>query len=142
MVHNIGDRQGDEISGLFRWRRLAGLQPELEMVLITRRVYLYAHPRIMHAGRRAGRVAEVFRQDFDGLVDFFEPEMQQVNYDLAMEGSVEEFRQRCRPFLDLGSRKGHNYFLYERVESARKLWPARWGWTGGAWRTSTSRLCG
>jgi hypothetical protein len=118
VVHNIGDRQGDEIVRIVPLAQaLLDFNLELEIVLLTRRVYLYAHPRItaIPIGEQ-GRVAEVFREHFDGLVDFFEPDVKQVNYDPKIEMAVDEFRQRCRPFLDIGSRKGYNHFLYERVE--------------------------
>src|SRR3954451_9590449 len=47
MVHNIDDGQGDEIirTGALA-QALVDCHPELEIVLITRRLHLYTHPRI------------------------------------------------------------------------------------------------
>ena len=118
VMNNIKERQGDEIIRITPLvQALLDFNVELEIVLVTRRVYLYAHPRIttVPIGEK-GRVVQLFREQFDGLVDFFEPIIGECNYDLDFEPLVDEFRRRCKPFLDLGSRKGYNYFLYERLE--------------------------
>lgn len=118
IVHNIDDGQGDEIVRVVPFAQaLLDFNAELEIVLVTRRVYLYAHPRItaVPIGRK-DRVAPLFREQFDGLVSFFEPEIKQCNYDPGLEADVDVLRRRCQPFLNIVSRKGYNHFLYERVD--------------------------
>jgi hypothetical protein len=61
------------------------------------------------------RVLEILAGAFDAVIDFFEPEIREVNYDLELEGALEQLRIRNRPFLDLRSRKGFNHFLFESV---------------------------
>jgi hypothetical protein len=117
MVHNIDDGQGDEIirTGAMT-QALVDCNPELEVVLITRRLHLYSHPRIRTVSIRDRAAARAALQtSCDALIDFFEPEITEVDYDPELEDAVEEVRARQRPFLDIRSRKGFNHFLFEHV---------------------------
>jgi hypothetical protein len=117
MAHNIDDGQGDEIVRTAALAQaLVDFNPELEIVLVTRRLHLYAHPRIetVPIGDRA-RVRDSLRGAFDAVFDFFEPDIQEVDYDPELERAVEDLRARHRTFLDVRSRKGFNHFLFEGV---------------------------
>ena len=118
VIHNINDGQGDEI---VRWvpllQAFLDFNPKLEAVVVTRRVYLGAHPRLTMvpiADRRA--VDEVLRQPFDGVIDFFEPNIVELNHDVELESRIQEYVRERKPFLFASSTKGFNRFVFERVE--------------------------
>ena len=118
VIHNINDGQGDEV---VRWVPLVqaflDFNPKLEAVVITRRVYLGAHPRltlISIADRSA--VDAVLRQPFDGVIDFFEPNIIELNHDVELESRVHEYVRTRKPFLFASSTKGFNRGVFERVE--------------------------
>ncbi len=117
IVHNINDGQGDEIArSAPLMQALLDFNLELKIVIVTRRLHLYSHPRVatIPIGNRA-RVLESLAAPFDAVIDFYEPEIHEVAYDLALERTLEELRERQRPFLDIRSRKGFNHFLFEIV---------------------------
>ena len=118
VIHNINDGQGDEI---VRWVPLVqaflDFNLKLEAVVITRRVYLGAHPRLTMvpiADRRA--VDHVLQQPFDAVIDFFEPNIIELNHDVELESRVQEYVRKRKPFLFASSTKGFNRFVFERVE--------------------------
>lgn len=116
MIHNIDDGQGDEIirTGALV-QSLVDCHPEL-VILVTRRLHLYSHLRIRTVSIRDRSAArEALRAPCDALIDFFEPEITEVDYDPELEDGVEEIRALHRPFLDIRSRKGFNHFLFEHV---------------------------
>ena len=118
MVHNIDDRQGDEIARTVPLlQALLDFTPEIEVVLVTRRLYLYAHPRIalVPIGDRQ-RVEAMLGERFDVVVDFFETVVREVNYDPDLEQRLRTYVQAQKPFLFLGSTKGYNHFLFETVD--------------------------
>jgi Anp1/HEAT repeats len=117
IVHNINDGQGDEIARTGALvQALLDFNRELDIAIVTRRLHLYSHPRVaaVPIGDRE-RVQEGMAGPFDAVIDFFEPEIQEVDYDPVLERAVEELRVRHRPFLDVRSRKGFNHFLFETV---------------------------
>ena len=118
VIHNINDGQGDEI---VRWvpllQAFLDFNPKLEAVVIARRVYLGAHPRItMVPISDRSAVEEVFQQSFDGVIDFFEPTIVEVNHDVELESRIQEYVRTRKPFLFASSTKGFNHFVFERVE--------------------------
>ncbi len=118
VIHNINDGQGDEI---VRWvpllQAFLDFNAKLEAVVVTRRVYLGAHPRITMISI-ADRLAldEVLRQPFDGVIDFFEPNIVELNYDVELESRIQEYVRERKPFLFASSTKGFNHFVFEQVE--------------------------
>jgi hypothetical protein len=118
VIHNINDGQGDEI---VRWVPLTqaflDFNPSLEVVVVARRVYLSAHSRIIMVpiGDRQA-VEELLRQSFDGVIDFFEPNIIEVNHDPELELRVQEYVRARKPFLFASSIKGFHRFAFERVE--------------------------
>lgn len=71
-VHNIADGQGDEVVRVVPLvQALLEANPSLTVVVLTRRVYLYDHPRVtpvyIHDDRAVDRV---LRSRFDGVVDW------------------------------------------------------------------------
>jgi hypothetical protein len=118
VIHNINDAQGDEI---VRWVPLVqaflDFNPKLEAVVVTRRVYLGAHPRIAMvpiADRRA--VDEALRQPFDAVIDFFEPNIVELNHDVELESRIQAYVRERKPFLFASATKGFQRFIFERVE--------------------------
>lgn len=118
VVHNIKDGQGDE---MIRCVPLIGafldFNPSLEVTLIARRTYLYANPRVtvIPISDRE-QVQAALDQTFDGVIDFFEPDIRELNYDGALEDRVQDYVRQRRPFLFASSLKGFNRFLFERLE--------------------------
>jgi ADP-heptose:LPS heptosyltransferase len=117
MAQNIKDRQGDEIIRCVPLiQALLDFNPELEITLATRRVYLYAHPRLtLIPIEDRDRVAALFQQRFDGVIDFFEPNAPEATHDPELEPLIQTYVERRQPFLFLGSTKGYNHFVYEQV---------------------------
>jgi ADP-heptose:LPS heptosyltransferase len=118
VAQNIKDRQGDEIIRTVPLlQSLLDSNPRLEVVLVTARQYLYAHPRIttVPIDDRAG-FRSVLSERFDALVDFFEAHVPQVNYDLELEREIQAYRAAHAPFLFVSSLKGWNHFVYQRVD--------------------------
>jgi hypothetical protein len=118
VIHNINDGQGDEI---LRWVPLVqaflDFNPKLEAVVVSRRVYLGAHPRltmISIANRPA--VDEVLEQPFDAVIDFFESNITELNQDVGLESRIQKHVRERKPFLFASSTKGFNHGVFERVE--------------------------
>lgn len=129
MAQNIKDGQGDEIIRTVPLlESLLAVSPELRVVLITARPYLYAHPRIeLVPIAERGRVRSALAGRFDAVVDFFEPDILQVNYDLDLERDVQAAIRRCTPWLLLTSAKGWGHFVYERLDLDGKPYAAALG---------------
>jgi len=118
VVHNIKDGQGDEI---VRWVPLVQAfldgNPRLTAVVVSGRLYLAAHPRVTAvpiADRQA--VAELLRQPFDAVLDFFEPVVPSLNHDVDLESRLQEYVWARRPFLFASSRKGFDCLFFERAD--------------------------
>ena len=118
VVQNINDGQGDEIVRTVPLiQALLDFNPALEIVLLTRRVYLYANPRLtVIPFKDRDRINDLLQQRFDVVIDFFEHTVREINHDADLEEIVRDYVERHRPFLFISSTKGHNYFLYEEVQ--------------------------
>jgi len=118
VVQNINDGQGDEIVRTVPLiQALLDFNPALEIVLLTRRVYLYAHPRLTTIPfKDRDRIDDLLRQRFDAVIDFFERTVLEVNHDPDLEQNIQEYVQQHRPFLFVSSTKGHNHFVYEQIQ--------------------------
>jgi peptide chain release factor subunit 1 len=118
VVQNIADRQGDEIIRLVPLlESLLSYNPLLEIVLITHRQYLYGHSRLTVVPiDDATSVAAVLRDRFDGVIDFYESGVVEVNHSQWLEEQIRASVRSRPPFLYVTSRKGWNHFVYERVD--------------------------
>jgi len=121
VVQNVNDGQGDEIVRVAPLiQAFLDFNPAIEIVLVTRRVYLYASPRLeLVRFKDRQRIEEVLEQNFDVVIDFFEPTVPEVNHDPDLEPHIQAHIEQHPPFLYVSSTKGHNHFVYEsvRVES-------------------------
>src|SRR5262245_6508906 len=117
MVQNINDGQGDEIVRTVPLSQaLLDFNPALEIVLLTRRVYLYAHPRLtLIPFKDRDRIDDLLRQRFDAVIDFFEQTVLEVNHDPDLEEVIQNYVRQHGPFLFVSSTKGHNHFVYEQI---------------------------
>jgi ADP-heptose:LPS heptosyltransferase len=117
VVHNIDDGQGDELVRCAPLLQgLVDLQPSLHVTVVTRRPYLYDHPRIATAPiADHDTVAVLLRDRFEIVVDFFEPVVAVANYWPELEPLVQRHVRRRRPFLFVSAVKGYNHFTYQRV---------------------------
>src|SRR5207249_765227 len=105
---------------------LLDANPRLTVTLITRRTYLYDNPRVtpVAIGDEAA-VQMVFREPFEGVLEFFQPEWAHFVHRMELHTALEELRATRPPaFLvqgDLGraseGRAGkRSQFLHQRVE--------------------------
>src|SRR5215813_2206261 len=117
IVQNINDGQGDEIVHTVPViQALLDFNPVLEIVLLTRRVYLYAHPRLtLIPFKDRDRIDDLLRQRFDAVIDFFEQTVLEVNHDPDLEEVIQNYVRQHGPFLFVSSTKGHNHFVYEQI---------------------------
>jgi len=107
---------------------LLDFNPQLCVVLITARAYLYAHPRLEAVSiRDEAGVAEVLAEPSDAVIDFFEPQVLEVNYDVALEKRIRQHVLESAPFLYVTSKKGFNRFTYERVDIGNRPYAATLG---------------
>jgi len=129
MIQNIRDLQGDEIIRTVPLlEALLALNPLLEVTLVTARPYLYAHPRITLVPLDdRSRVWSALAERFDAVVDVFEPDVSQVNYDLELEVRVQAHVRARKPFLYLASKKGWGHFVYQAVEVASRPYASELG---------------
>jgi len=118
VVHNIKDGQGDEmIRCVPLICAFLDSNPSLEVTLITRRTYLFSNPRVNVVQIANNELTScLFHESFDAVIDFFEPDVPELNYDLVLETRIQDYVQQRRPFLFASSLKGYNQFLFQRVE--------------------------
>lgn len=118
VVQNIADKQGDEIIRVVPLlEALLGFNPQLEILLITHREYLYGHSRLTLVPiDDQASVEAVLHDRFDAVIDFYEPAVPGVNYSQWIEEQVRASVRSHPPFLHVKSRKGWNHFVYERVD--------------------------
>ncbi|HEX4167511.1 MAG TPA: hypothetical protein VHZ55_18755 [Bryobacteraceae bacterium] len=118
VVQNIRDGQGDEIIRCVPLiQALVDFNPELAIVLLTKRGYLYAHPRVRVVSLDDSfTIAEELTTEFDGVLDFFESNVRTMNYDDALKSKICSYVQSRRPAMFLSSEKAYNHFVYKRVE--------------------------
>jgi len=117
VVQNVKDGQGDEIvRAVPLLQALLDFNPALEIILLTRRVYLYAAPRITAIPfKDRDRIAALLDQRFDAVIEFFEPTLLEANHDPHLEPLIQDYVRQHRPFLFVSSAKGYNHFVYEQI---------------------------
>ena len=117
VVKNVKDGQGDEIVRTVPLiQALLDFNPALEIILLTRRVYLHATPRItVIPFKDRDRITALLDQRFDAVIDFFEPTVPEVNRDLDFELLIQDYVQQHRPFLFVSSTDGYHYFVYDQI---------------------------
>ena len=117
VVQNIKDGQGDEIVRTVPlMQALLDFNPALEIILLTRRVYLYATPRltVVPFKDRDG-ITALLDQRFDAVIDFFEPFVLEANHDPDLEPLIQDHVRQHRPFLSVKKINGCNHFVYEQI---------------------------
>jgi hypothetical protein len=123
VIHNIKDGQGDEI---VRWLPLVqgflDFNPHLTVVVVSRRAYIAAHPRVTSVpiGDRQA-VEEALGQRFDVVLDFFESVVVSLNHDPGLELRIQEYVRERRPFFFASSLKGADQNLFERADLDGRL---------------------
>lgn len=117
VVQNINDGQGDEIIRTVPLiQALLDSNAALEIILLTRRVYLYATPRVtVIPFNDRDRITALLDQRFDSVIDFFEPTVLEINNDPDLEPLIQDYVQQHRPFLFVSSTKGYTHFVYEQI---------------------------
>ena len=116
VVHNIDDGQGDEILRCVPLlQALLDFNPRLEIALLAKRTYLYSHPRLTAVDIRT---AFPFQAPYDAIFDFFENRILALNYNLELEARLQALIREHPPFLLVCAAKGHNHFVFDRVEVA------------------------
>jgi ADP-heptose:LPS heptosyltransferase len=118
VVQNINDGQGDEIVRTVPLiQALLDFNPALEIVILTRRVYLYAAPRItVIPFKDRDRITALLDQRFEAVIDFFEPTVLEINHDPDLEPLIQGYVRQHRPFLFVSSTKGYSHFVYEQID--------------------------
>jgi hypothetical protein len=124
IVQNIADGQGDEIIRVVPLlESLLRFNPRLEVVLITKREYLYAHSRITPVSiDDRTMVRSILRQRFDAVIDFYEPKVPQVNHHRELAHEIKAHVRTHAPFLYITSLKGWNDFVYQRVDMGSRAY--------------------
>lgn len=117
VVQNVNDGQGDEIVRTVPLiQSLLDFNPALEVILLTRRVYLYATPRItVIPFKERDRITALLDQRFDAVIDFFEPTILEDNHDPDLEPLIQDCVRQHRPFLCVSSTKGYTHFVYDQI---------------------------
>jgi peptide chain release factor subunit 1 len=122
VIQNIADGQGDEIVRVVPLlQAFLDASPRLDVVLVTARAYLYAHPRLRPVPIDArDAIQSLLQEPCDGVIDFFDPDVPEVNHDIDLEQQVQAYLATRRPFLSLHAKKGFNHFVYQRVDVASR----------------------
>jgi ADP-heptose:LPS heptosyltransferase len=117
VVKNVNDGQGDEIVRTVPLiQALLDFNPALDIILLTRRVYLHATPRItIIPFKDRDRITALLDQRFDAVIDFCEPTRPEANRDLDLEPLIQDYVRQHRPFLFVSSTDGYHYFVYDRI---------------------------
>lgn len=117
LVQNVKDGQGDEIVRTVPLiQALLDFNPALEITLLTRRVYLYAMPRLtVIPFKDRDRITALLAQRFDAVIDFFEPTVLEGNHDPNLEPLIQDCIRRHRPFLCVSSPNGCDHFYHEQI---------------------------
>ena len=117
VVHNIADGQGDEIVRVCPLvQALLDTNPALVATILTRRTYLYDHPRVIAASiHDDGAIGRSLRWTFDAVLNFYERAIVDLNYRPGIQRQVEQYLGQRRPFLVVEADKGHNHFVFHTV---------------------------
>ena len=117
IIHNIDDSRssevvrvttlGDGLLALNRW---------LDITLVTRRPYLYDHPRVKAISvKNAGAVYDCLNSRFQAVIDFYDLEAEDRNYRPELEPAVQEYISSHRPPVIICAGKGTDQFTFSRV---------------------------
>ncbi|MGH2443667.1 MAG: hypothetical protein ACRDFX_10975, partial [Chloroflexota bacterium] len=117
MVQNVADGQGDEmVRTVPLMQAMLDFNPDLRIVLITDRTYLYSHPRIeVVSFDDRDRITQYLSHRFDALINFFEPNVPENCCDLWVEMAVRQL-DLDPPFLSVWSSPGRNDGLFWKVD--------------------------
>ena len=120
VVQNIADGQGDEIVRVIPLvQALLAFNPNLEVVVLTARAYLYAHPRLHTVPiDDSDAVRHALAGSFTAVLVFYEPNVPEINHDGELTFLVEHAVRARPPFLRVSADKGWNQFIFQRVEVA------------------------
>jgi hypothetical protein len=118
VVLNVRVGQGDEIVRLAALlQALLDANAGLHVTLVTRRTYLYDHPRVRPVSivdpAAVGGALEV---QYDGVLHVEEPGWPEVSWDPPLDARVRELVVSRRPRLLITAEVGHNHCVYSRVE--------------------------
>jgi hypothetical protein len=129
VVLNVGMGQGDDVVRLVPLlQALLDANPALTVTLVTRRPYLYDHPRVTTiAIRDDATVHATLDEPFDGVIEFFQPEWLDFTFRLDVHAALERVvAVRAPAFVVMGDlgracegrAGGRSAFLHQRVELA------------------------
>ncbi len=115
LVHNVDDAQGDEMIRLVPLlQALLDCNPEIRATLLTKRRYLYAHPRLeLVAIDHVPALHAAFQREFDIVISFFQPTL---NFSRGIEAAIASYRSTHRPHLSLGCSNADEECIYDRLE--------------------------
>ena len=117
VIHNIADGQGDEIVRIVPLvQSLLDASPRLTATVLTRRAYLYDHPRVTASSiRDDGAVDQALRTNWDGIVDFNARTVPDVSTRSDLEARVtDSLATRHLRFL-IRAVTGPHHFTFETV---------------------------
>ena len=121
IMHNIGHGLGDEILRCVPLAQsfLDG-NPDLEVTVVTRREFLYSHPRITTVSIGDHSQIDRLRDErFDAVIDFVHP-FAPASSDSLWEEAVQATIGLHPPFLFVWGTNTDNQFVFERVEVASR----------------------
>ncbi len=135
VVHNIVDGLGDELirTNALMQAFLDGC-PQLKITLFTDRQFLYDHERVRTLPiKDTERFSEEVAGDWDGIVDFFEPYLPSISYNVAVEGALKKRLEEGPPPFYLWARKNINHYVIESLLLNGKEF-------AGVWKLNERRL--
>ena len=117
IIHNIDDSRSCEIVRVTALAdALLALNRWLDITLVTRRRYLYDHPRVKAISvKNAAAVYDCLSSRFHAVIDFYEPAAEDRNYRPELEPAVQEHISSQRPQVIIGAGKGTDQFTFDRV---------------------------
>jgi len=129
VVHNVADGQGDEIVRVVPLlQSLLDARPRLEATVLTRRRYLYDHPRVRAALiRDDAAVDRALGATWDGIVDFNARTVPGVSIRPELESRVTDHVAARRPRLVIRAVTTTHHFVFETVQLGDAPAPVRVG---------------
>ena len=120
VVLNVRIGQGDEIVRLAALlQALLDTNPTLHCTVITRRVYLYDHPRVRTIPLLDDEaVGAALALPYDGVVHLSEPGWPEVAWHPPLDARVRELLASQHPALVVTADVGYNHFVYRSVALA------------------------
>jgi hypothetical protein len=117
VVLNVRLGQGDEIVRLGAlFQALLDANPALRCTVITRRTYLYDHPRVRTASiRDDAATGAALALPYDGVMHVREPGWPEVAWSSWLDARVEALIAERPPAFTITGRIGWNHFVYDSV---------------------------